>query len=156
MQVPTQSLIDNTVTAPAAHMPSMPNQATALTMPPLPAQLNAITTQLAAKQVRFQISAAYLATLPSGSQSFAMQIPPRRAAPGPIPPNRNVALQPVAPAHMAMQPTAQQRTLPRPQIAQQQQAQFNSRDRVCIRKWGNSRCRLLFNKLCNNQLLNLE
>ena len=95
MQVATQSLVVNTVFAPAAHMLPMQNQTTALRLPPVPAPLNAHPAKPPAQQVSFQTLDVQVAGPPFGYQPLPMPIPPRAPAPGPVHPFPNAVMQAV-------------------------------------------------------------
>ena len=132
MQIPTQSVVVNTVTTPAPHLPLIPNPATALSMPPLASQLNAAPPQPFAPQAPPQMQLAppsQLTPPPLGGEPLNMPIPPRVGVPGPVQPVLHGVIRPVAQAQMPMQTNAVRMPPAQPQMPQQlrpqHQPQFN-------------------------------
>ena len=108
MQVPTQSVVVNTVTTPAAHMPPLPYQGTALGMPPLSASSNALPALPLVRQMSLQMSPMQLGAPAPRVQPPAMPFPPSAAAPGPVQPILPAAMLPIAQVQMPLRPNALQ------------------------------------------------
>ena len=126
MQIPTQSMVVNTVTTPAPQLPLISNPLTALSMPPLPAQRNAVPSQSFAPQAPPQIQLAppmqVIAPAPGGQLSI-VPIPQRPVVPGPAPPILDGVIRPVAQGQMPIQLNAVQMSPAPPQIPQQPRPQ---------------------------------
>ena len=125
LQIPTQSVVVNTKTTPAARMPPPQNQATTSNVPPLPAHTKAAPLQpLALPNTPNQRLQAPAVAAPPG-QPLGAPIPLGQIAPAPVQSVPPAMPHPVMQGHMPLQLNPVPMPLQQPQLPQPPRPQIN-------------------------------